>query len=105
MLFCSVLVFIIVTAFWSLNYIASEIEMPFGDDENDLPIAELQVGWNAALVALLNPMTKKAPVFVFDPEMHTPCLREPCPAVLAGQNQYGTFNKTVSKTARAVSSV
>ena len=31
-----------VFGFWSVNFIAEEIEMPFGDDKNDLPIPELQ---------------------------------------------------------------
>merc|ERR1719409_1479663 len=27
--------------FWSLNELAVELEMPFGDDDNDLPLVEL----------------------------------------------------------------
>jgi putative membrane protein len=37
----AVLTFITVFAFWAINYIAEEIEMPFGDDANDLPIADM----------------------------------------------------------------
>merc|ERR1711865_503002 len=34
--------FMLVFAFWSINYIAVELEMPFGDDTNDLPLSEMQ---------------------------------------------------------------
>merc|ERR1712216_95759 len=47
---CCVLTFISVFSFWCINYIAAEIEMPFGDDANDLPIGRLQERMNACLV-------------------------------------------------------
>jgi predicted membrane chloride channel (bestrophin family) len=40
--------------FWSINYIAAEIEMPFGEDANDLPIAQLQEGFNTSLRMLID---------------------------------------------------
>lgn len=56
--------------FWSINYIAAEIEMPFGDDKNDLPIAEMQREMNECLRLLMNPLTKGSPGYDFDQESH-----------------------------------
>merc|ERR1719503_246741 len=38
--------FVTVSAFWSLFYIANEIEQPFGKDANDLPVSEMQAEMN-----------------------------------------------------------
>jgi len=48
-------------AFWSLNFIAAELESPFGDDENDLPVAILQEGFNESLCLLLHPVVATPP--------------------------------------------
>lgn len=45
--FCSVF------CYWSINFISIEIEQPFGDDTNDLPVRELQEESNHALKLLL----------------------------------------------------
>lgn len=39
---CASLSFVTIFAFFSLNYIATEIERPFGLDDNDLPMAGFQ---------------------------------------------------------------
>eukprot|EP00929_Paragymnodinium_shiwhaense_P113313 TRINITY_DN8158_c0_g2_i1.p1 TRINITY_DN8158_c0_g2~~TRINITY_DN8158_c0_g2_i1.p1 ORF type:complete len:539 (+),score=82.79 TRINITY_DN8158_c0_g2_i1:78-1694(+) len=57
-------------AVWSINYIAAELEMPFGDDANDLPIGELQQNFNASLRALMHPLTKECPNFNYNEERH-----------------------------------
>uniref|UniRef100_A0A7S2LJA4 Uncharacterized protein n=1 Tax=Zooxanthella nutricula TaxID=1333877 RepID=A0A7S2LJA4_9DINO len=39
----------------SLNLVAIELEMPFGNDKNDLPLSLFQSNMNAALIMLLHP--------------------------------------------------
>merc|ERR1719235_2340444 len=55
--------FLVVFSFWSINYIAIEIEMPFGDDPNDLPLAEMQTDLNRSLISLMQPPAQKCPTF------------------------------------------
>jgi len=43
------------TCFWSLELIAAELENPFGEDVNDLPVLAFQDDINHALELLLNP--------------------------------------------------
>merc|ERR1711972_670921 len=57
-------------AFWGVNYIAAEIESPFGDDPNDLPLQALQKDMNKSLWVLLHPKTQEVPSFQFDPKIH-----------------------------------
>jgi len=46
-----------------LNLIASEIEIPFGDDPNDLPLGEMQDIMNVNLKTLLNTLVNTVPDF------------------------------------------
>ncbi|CAE8714198.1 unnamed protein product, partial [Polarella glacialis] len=48
---------------WSLFYIALEIDQPFGEDANDLPIHEMQQEWNNSLLTLLLPYSQVIPSF------------------------------------------
>eukprot|EP00929_Paragymnodinium_shiwhaense_P041946 TRINITY_DN21788_c0_g1_i1.p1 TRINITY_DN21788_c0_g1~~TRINITY_DN21788_c0_g1_i1.p1 ORF type:complete len:488 (-),score=75.02 TRINITY_DN21788_c0_g1_i1:49-1512(-) len=48
---------------FSLNFIAAEIEMPFGDDINDVNIERYMRGFNQSMVLLTSPMSKKPPGF------------------------------------------
>merc|ERR1719498_548813 len=59
------LAFIVIFAFWAINYIAVELEMPFGDDLNDLPLQEMQTDYVSSLKALLNPLALNPPRFKF----------------------------------------
>eukprot|EP00930_Biecheleria_cincta_P030638 TRINITY_DN21217_c0_g1_i1.p1 TRINITY_DN21217_c0_g1~~TRINITY_DN21217_c0_g1_i1.p1 ORF type:complete len:569 (+),score=124.84 TRINITY_DN21217_c0_g1_i1:84-1790(+) len=45
--------FMVTGSFWTVIYIAVEIDQPFGDDPNDLPLIEMQEEFNADLVRLL----------------------------------------------------
>ena len=45
--------FIAISGFWALFFISAEIDHPFGDDPNDLPLAEMQQDWNARLLELI----------------------------------------------------
>lgn len=55
--------FLTTLTFWSVHYIAIELEMPFGDDLNDLPLKDMQQGLNESLWTLLDVQTQKPPVF------------------------------------------
>jgi len=48
-------------AFWCINLIAGEVENPFGDDVNDLPLQSFQVGMNDSLVTFLEQCVHRAP--------------------------------------------
>eukprot|EP00929_Paragymnodinium_shiwhaense_P044366 TRINITY_DN2276_c1_g1_i1.p1 TRINITY_DN2276_c1_g1~~TRINITY_DN2276_c1_g1_i1.p1 ORF type:complete len:591 (-),score=78.42 TRINITY_DN2276_c1_g1_i1:80-1852(-) len=47
--------FVRVTAMWCVNYISMELEMPYGDDSNDLPLKDLQKDMNHSLIMLMQP--------------------------------------------------
>jgi len=53
--------FLVTCAFWSLVYIAGEIDHPFGEDANDFNIAEMQQAMNSSLITLLQPLAQKPP--------------------------------------------
>eukprot|EP00930_Biecheleria_cincta_P002217 TRINITY_DN103240_c0_g1_i1.p1 TRINITY_DN103240_c0_g1~~TRINITY_DN103240_c0_g1_i1.p1 ORF type:complete len:547 (-),score=96.76 TRINITY_DN103240_c0_g1_i1:185-1825(-) len=46
--------FFVTGGFWSVIYIAAEIDQPFGDDPNDLPLIAMQQAFNMSLKALLD---------------------------------------------------
>jgi len=71
-----ILSFIVTFSFWSINYIAVELEQPFGDDPNDLPLHEMQADLNRSLVGLLDPCAQHAPEFAFKKEAHLACHRK-----------------------------
>lgn len=60
--------FVVVFAFWSINYIALELEMPFGDDLNDLPLQDMQRDFNQSIVSLLKPLAGSVPPYAFAEE-------------------------------------
>jgi len=53
--------FCAVFCYWCINFIAIEIEHPFGDDVNDLPVRELQEESNHYLKMLLNERFQHVP--------------------------------------------
>lgn len=57
--------FMQVFTLWSLNFIAIELENPFGADPNDLDGARLQKDMNNHLRLLLKPATQKTPSLKF----------------------------------------
>jgi len=66
-----VLTFVVVFAFWCINYIGLELEMPFGEDPNDLPLLDMMADLNKSLVELLDERALRVPSFDFDPDVHT----------------------------------
>jgi len=57
----SIYTFFIVFVFWSLHYIAVEIEMPFGEDLNDLPMEAINRRFNKVLERLLDTKAQQTP--------------------------------------------
>merc|ERR1711920_22751 len=60
-----VLAFIVTLFMWSINYVAQEIEEPFGGDANDLPLIEMQASFNDSLSTLLLKSAHTPPTFSF----------------------------------------
>lgn len=54
--------YVSVFTFWCINFIAAEIEQPFGGDVNDIDVADLQHTYNKSLVAMLAPQVGTLPV-------------------------------------------
>jgi len=53
--------FITTLPMWSIELIAAEIEHPFGDDVNDLPVFEFQQDMNESLLLLIDPCSRRVP--------------------------------------------
>jgi len=60
--------FIVVFSFWCINYIAVELEQPFGDDANDLPLHDMMKDLNISLSQLLKAQAQVPPTFNFKEE-------------------------------------
>jgi len=63
-----IVAFIVTFSYWGITYIAAELEQPFGDDSDDLPLQQLQVDLNNSLQTLLDDRAQKAPKFTFRQE-------------------------------------
>jgi len=59
----AIMSFLIITIYWAINFIAVELEMPFGSDENDLPMLEFQNRMNMSLKSLLDEHAQIPPMF------------------------------------------
>lgn len=57
--------FAIVTAYWTMLYIALELEQPFGEDLNDLPVKDMQREMNQHLILLLNKRVQLPPRYTY----------------------------------------
>jgi predicted membrane chloride channel (bestrophin family) len=69
------LTFVSTFSLWSINYIASEIENPFGDDPNDLPLREMQQDLNASLSTMIEKDVQMPPKFHYKPKIHAALYR------------------------------
>jgi len=83
-----VLSFIAVFAFWSINYIAEEIEMPFGEDPNDLPIVRMQHEMNESLHRLLEEGSRTPPTFNYEQSLHQKT------SISLAEDEYGDVGAT-----------
>lgn len=59
-----IFVFVVQTGMWATIFIANQIDQPFGEDANDLPMAEMQQDFNNSLLSLLHPLAKQVPEYV-----------------------------------------
>merc|ERR1719497_234671 len=50
----AIFAFVPIFGMFSLNFIASELENPFGTDDNDLPLRHFQTEMNSCLLMLLH---------------------------------------------------
>lgn len=62
--------FVVICFLWAQNFIALQLESPFGCEPNDLPMQQMQGDWNTSLRALMNPVAQRPPSFCFDPDLH-----------------------------------
>ncbi|CAK9043939.1 Hypothetical protein SCF082_LOCUS25041 [Durusdinium trenchii] len=62
--------FVVLWMQWCLNFIALQLEAPFGDEPNDLPMDQMILDWNNSLCTLLSPRSQRPPAFEFDPAVH-----------------------------------
>jgi predicted membrane chloride channel (bestrophin family) len=65
-----ILVFAVIMSYWSIHFIALELEDPFGSDSNDLPLQEMQRDLNKSIKALLDPVAMKSPEFAYNAAYH-----------------------------------
>mmetsp|Transcript_43080 Transcript_43080/g.116157 ORF Transcript_43080/g.116157 Transcript_43080/m.116157 type:complete len:534 (-) Transcript_43080:179-1780(-) len=63
MVAAGVVCFFVTLSFWCLIYIALEIDQPFGEDANDLPLRDMQKDFNQSLLTLMHPLAQKVPVY------------------------------------------
>jgi hypothetical protein len=59
----SAVAFVVILSFWTIQFISLELEMPFGDDPNDLPLEDMQKDYNLSLIDLLRPYCVQNPRF------------------------------------------
>lgn len=60
---------------WSITFTASELEQPFGNDANDLPLTDIQRHYNLSLMMLLDQETYFAPSLVDQSPLTVKSLR------------------------------
>lgn len=68
--------FVVISAYWGANYMAVELEDPYGDDANDLPLQEMQRDMNSSLRALIHPKALTVPRYNFIQEREEPMSSE-----------------------------
>eukprot|EP00929_Paragymnodinium_shiwhaense_P001424 TRINITY_DN101660_c0_g1_i1.p1 TRINITY_DN101660_c0_g1~~TRINITY_DN101660_c0_g1_i1.p1 ORF type:complete len:562 (-),score=105.22 TRINITY_DN101660_c0_g1_i1:91-1776(-) len=61
-----IITFSVALAYWSINYIAVELEMPYGGDANDLPLPVMQQEMNRSLLVLMKRKAQHVPRFEYD---------------------------------------
>lgn len=62
--------FFVSFAYWCVHFITIELEWPFGDDPNDLPLQDMQTDFNMSLSCLIDSRAQEVPKFSFEPQKH-----------------------------------
>ncbi|CAE7349148.1 unnamed protein product [Symbiodinium natans] len=78
-----IMVFAVSTSYWTLYYIAQEIDQPFGEDANDLPVREMQRHFNEKLEFFISPLSCSVPEFNLDASQHIQMLSSTFSVALA----------------------
>jgi len=68
--FAVMISFLSIFVLWSIHFNALDLEFPFGDRVNDLPMVEMQQDWNKSLCTLLDPLACRPPDWIYNPEVH-----------------------------------
>jgi len=55
---------------WCIHFNALDLEFPFGNQANDLPMHEMQQDWNNSICTLLDKRGVQPPSFKYRPEVH-----------------------------------
>merc|ERR1712232_1282354 len=61
---------ITIFALTSINYIAAELEMPYGDDVNDINMGEFMVSFNLLMRRLMTQRSRIPPTFIYNERIH-----------------------------------
>eukprot|EP00927_Polykrikos_kofoidii_P042856 TRINITY_DN3690_c0_g2_i1.p1 TRINITY_DN3690_c0_g2~~TRINITY_DN3690_c0_g2_i1.p1 ORF type:complete len:592 (-),score=98.68 TRINITY_DN3690_c0_g2_i1:270-2045(-) len=69
-LLASLATFLVIFFVWSINFIALELERPFGDRANHLPMDQMQLDWNQSLGTLLATRAQQPPKFEYTKDYH-----------------------------------
>jgi len=67
--------FLVVFVFWSVHHLAVEIELPFGDSPNDLPLGQVNHRFNKVLQRLLEMSAQETPNLLRKPDMSMRFMR------------------------------
>eukprot|EP00927_Polykrikos_kofoidii_P031725 TRINITY_DN2721_c0_g3_i2.p1 TRINITY_DN2721_c0_g3~~TRINITY_DN2721_c0_g3_i2.p1 ORF type:complete len:580 (-),score=63.01 TRINITY_DN2721_c0_g3_i2:124-1749(-) len=62
--------FLSIFVLWCIHFNALDLEFPFGNRVNDLPMHEMQQDWNKSVYTLLDRRATKPPKFAYDAEVH-----------------------------------
>lgn len=62
--------FMVIFFLWCINFIALQLEAPFGSKQNDLPMNQMQQDWNKSLTVLLDKRAHRPPDFQFNGDEH-----------------------------------
>lgn len=62
--------FMVIFFLWCIHYIALQLESPFGDRDNDLPMHQMQHDWNKSVGTLLAHRAQRPPSFAYVPSVH-----------------------------------
>jgi len=84
----AIFAFFTIMALWCLHFNALDLEFPFGDRANDLPMEDFQREWNNSIRTLIDKRATGPPLFEYDPATHDSfrlvmsdgsdlCVREP----------------------------
>jgi len=66
----TLLSFLSIFVLWCIHFNAIELEFPFGNRANDLPMVQLQQEWNESIRTLLDKRATKPPGFDYQPDFH-----------------------------------